>query len=51
MKPAIAQLQISLDIVENNARINESQGNAEQATLERANAESYRKAISALNAA
>ena len=45
---AIAQLGISADVCENNAPIHEAEGNAEQAALSRANAESYRAGIEAL---
>lgn len=45
MKAAIAQLQISLDIVETSAPINEREGNYEQALLERKNAEDFRNAM------
>lgn len=46
---AVATLQIALDTVENNAPINEAAGNVEQAALERANAESFRKALAILD--
>jgi len=44
-KAAIAQLEISAEICENNAPINEAEGNFEQARVERENAASYRLAI------
>ena len=50
MKAAIAQLEISLATMQHNAPINDDAGNADQAALERANAESYSKAITALKA-
>lgn len=45
---AIAQLQVSLEIVETNAPINEREGKLEQAKLERECAESYQAAIKKL---
>ena len=45
---AIAQLLIHAEICENNAPINEAEGNFEQAELERSNAKSYRAAIASL---
>lgn len=48
---AIAQLQINAEICENNAPINEAEGNLEQAALERSNAKSYRDTIAALEVA
>lgn len=48
---AIAQLEINAEICENNAPINEAEGNTEQAKLERVNAKSYRDAIAVLQAA
>lgn len=45
---AIAQLQVSLDIVENNAPLWEAKGNLEQAECSRNNAASYREAIGIL---
>lgn len=47
---AIAQLLISAETCENNAPINEAEGNHAQAALERQNAEGYRGAIAALEA-
>lgn len=48
MRPAIAQLQISLGTVTNNEPINRKEGDIGQADLEHENAKSYRAAISAL---
>ncbi|APQ14645.1 hypothetical protein BJP27_24030 (plasmid) [Pseudomonas oryzihabitans] len=45
---AIAQLQVSLDIVETNAPLWEAKGDAEQAACSRGNAASYREAIGIL---
>lgn len=45
---AIAQLLIHAEICENNAHINEAEGNFEQAELERSSAKSYRAAIASL---
>ena len=50
MEHAITQLEISLEIAENNAPINEAEGNFEQAALERECADSYRDAIKVLEA-
>ncbi len=50
MQPAITLLEIEVATMENNIPINEAAGNVEQAALERANAESYRAAITALRA-
>lgn len=50
MLHAIAQLEISLDVVETNAPINEAEGNLDQAALERDCAKSYRAAIEILQA-
>lgn len=47
---AIAQLVISAETCENNAPINEAEGNFEQAQLERENAAAYRAAIARLEA-
>ncbi len=49
-KAAIAQLVISAEVCENNAPINEAEGNHAQAKLERENAASYRAAIAELEA-
>lgn len=49
MDYAIAELQIALSVVENNAPINETAGNAEQSQYERDCAASYRAAIAALS--
>jgi hypothetical protein len=51
MNEAITLLQINLETMLNNAPINESRGNIEQAELERANAQSYLKAIELLTQA
>lgn len=48
MEHAIAQLEVSLACVENNAPINEREGNLEQAQLERECAASYRAALDVL---
>ena len=48
LTPAIAELQRSAEICEHNAPIHEAEGNAEQAALSRANAASYRAAVTAL---
>lgn len=48
MEHAIIQLEISLAIVENNAPINEAEGNREQAEYERKVAASIRAAIEKL---
>lgn len=45
---AIAQLEISAQVCETNAPINEAEGNHEQAQLERDNAAAYRAAIAVL---
>lgn len=45
---AIAQLLVHAEICENNAPINEAEGNFKQAELERSNAKSYRAAIASL---
>jgi len=45
---AIAQLIVSAETCENNALIHEAEGRIEQAACSRANAESYRLAIEAL---
>lgn len=47
---AIAQLEISAQVCETNAPINEASGNHEQAQLERDNAAAYRAAIARLQA-
>lgn len=47
---AIAQLTISAEVCETNAPINDAEGNHEQAALERKNAQSFRAAISRLEA-
>lgn len=47
---AIEQLKISAEVCENNAPINEAEGNASQAALERDNAVAYREAILVLEA-
>lgn len=47
---AIAQLTLAAEVCENNAPINESEGNHEQAALERNNAQNYRSAIDTLSA-
>ncbi len=46
---AVATLRIALDAVETNAPIHEAAGNAEQAALSRANAESFRQALQVLD--
>ena len=51
MKAAIAQLQISLETLENNEPINRAEGNEEQADLESRNAADIRQALAILNAA
>lgn len=48
MLAAIVELEIALATMENNAPINEAAGKLEQAALERANAESYLKALEVL---
>lgn len=48
---AIARLKISKDNCLHNAPIRETEGDFEQAKLDRANAEAYRLAIEALRAA
>ncbi len=48
---AIEQLKISAEVCENNAPINEAEGNISQAALERDNAAAYREAIQALESA
>ncbi|QSL90431.1 hypothetical protein [Pseudomonas atacamensis] len=48
---AIAQLQQALEVVENNAPINEAEGNLDQARLERSLAMSFRTAIAMLDSA
>lgn len=48
-RPAITQLQNSLDVVTNNAPINEKEGNTEQAKLEKTHATSFRAAIQHLS--
>ena len=48
MEYAIAQLEVSLAIAENNAPIWEAEGNHEQAAASRAHAESFRAAIARL---
>lgn len=48
---AVATLQIALETVETNHVINMSEGNLEQAELERDNAESFRAALAILDAA
>jgi hypothetical protein len=48
---AIGELKHSVEIAENNAPINEKEGNVEQAKLERARARNCRKAISLLRKA
>lgn len=45
---AIEQLTISAETCENNAPINQAEGNLDQAGLERSNAEGYRSAIAML---
>ncbi|NYT68806.1 hypothetical protein [Pusillimonas noertemannii] len=45
---AVAQLQVALDVVENNAPINAAEGNAEQAALEEDVAASIREAMDIL---
>lgn len=47
---AIAQLEVSAQVCETNAPINEAEGNHEQAKLERDNAAAYRVAIAHLKA-
>jgi hypothetical protein len=47
-KPAIAELENALDMVETNAPINEKEGDKAQAKLERKNAESFKAAIERL---
>lgn len=47
---AIAQLEISVQVCETNAPINDAEGNHEQAQLERDNAAAYRAAIAHLKA-
>lgn len=47
---AIEQLKISAEVCENNAPINEDEGNISQAALERDNAAAYREAIQVLEA-
>lgn len=47
---AIAQLEVSAQVCETNAPINEAEGNHEQAKLERDNAVAYRAAIAHLKA-
>lgn len=46
--PAIAELKIALDTVENNEPINRREGNMPQANLERRHAKSFREAIAQL---
>ena len=48
MQHAIVQLGIALDVVLNNAPINEAEGNMEQAALERRCAADYRQTIEVL---
>ena len=45
MNAAIAQLEISLEALENNEPINRKEGNEEQADLEAKNAEEIRQAL------
>ncbi len=47
---AIAQPTQAAEVCENNAPINEAEGNHEQAALERSNAQDYRSAIATLEA-
>ena len=49
--PAIEQLRISKEIVDNNAPINRLEGNLPQARLEEDNSESYDRAIKVLESA
>ncbi len=51
MKAAIAQLQISLETLEQNELINRAEGNEEQADAESTNAADIRQALAILNAA
>ena len=51
MKAAIAQLEISLNVLEGNEPINRSNGNVEQAELEAKNAADIRQALAILRAA
>ena len=48
MAPAINELKVSLDTVENNAPINEREGNIGQANLERETATSINAAVARL---
>lgn len=48
MKSAIVSLSIAKDVCDNNAPINEAQGNIEQAALERQNSIEYGAAIKIL---
>ena len=48
MAPAINELKVSLDTVENNAPINEREGNLDQAGLERETATSIKAAVARL---
>lgn len=47
---AIERLKQAAEACENNAPINEAEGNHEQAALDRSNAQAYRSAIATLEA-
>ena len=51
MKAAIAQLEISLDVMVTNEPINRAEGKTEQADLEAVNASEIRQALAVLKAA
>ena len=51
MQAAIEQLEIAKDVCDVNAPINEAEGNADQAALERRNSAVFAQAIEVLKAA